>query len=93
MKAHTMSNTRKVRKTYTISPQSAAFLETLRRQRRAASTSSVIEEILQALRSKQKRRALDAAVKEYYDSLTAEEELELQEWGEFASAQLAKRSE
>ena len=46
---------RKAKKSYTLSPESVAFLETLRKRRRAASISSVLEEILQAVRRQQER--------------------------------------
>jgi len=42
-------------KSYSLSPESVDFLETLRKKRRARSVSFVLEEILQAVRAKPKR--------------------------------------
>lgn len=75
---------RKAKKSYTLSPESVAFLEALRKRRRAASTSSVLEEILQAIRRQQERASIEKSVSAYYSSLSPDEAAELAEWGEFA---------
>ena len=75
---------RKAKKSYTLSTESVAFLEATRKKRRARSVSSVLEEILQAVRRAQAKEALGRAVTEYYDSLTDQELEEQRQWGEFA---------
>jgi polyribonucleotide nucleotidyltransferase len=75
---------RKAKKSYTLSPESVAFLETLRKRRRAASISSVLEEILQAVRRQQERAGIEKSVSAYYSSLSDKEVLEQAQWGEFA---------
>ena len=87
---HTIHRTRnrKAKKSYTLSPQSVAYLEGLRKRRRAPSVSFVLEEILQAFRRGQEMRALDAAVTNYYTSLSDQEAKEQALWGEFALRQL-----
>jgi len=75
---------RKAKKSYTLSSESVAFLETTRKKRRAPSVSSVLEEILQTVRRKQERAAIERAVADYYTSLSPEEAEEQTEWGEFA---------
>ena len=75
---------RKAKKSYTLSPESVAFLEAMRRKRRAESISAVLEEILQAVRRENERAAVELAVADYYGSLSAEEATEQAEWGEFA---------
>ena len=61
------------------------FLETMRKKRHAASASSVLDEILQALRKQARRASIDEAVTRYYSSLSAREEAEQQQWGELAA--------
>jgi DNA-binding PadR family transcriptional regulator len=75
---------RKEKKTFTLSPQSVAFLEALREKRSALSTSAVLEDILQAVRREQEKASIDAAVADYYDSLSREEAQDQANWGEFA---------
>lgn len=79
---------RKAKKSYTLSLETVAFLEGIRRRRRAQSVSAVLEEILQELRREQERASLERAVSDYYSSLTDEEVAEQAEWGEFALRQL-----
>ncbi len=81
---------RKAKKSYTLSPESVAFLETLRKRRRAASISSVLEEILQAVRRQQERASIEKSVSAYYSSLSDQEVLEQAQWGEFALGEFPK---
>jgi len=78
---------RKAKKSYTLSPESVDFLETLRRKRRARSISFVLEEILQAARREAEMAKINQSVTEYYDSLSDEEVEELSQWGDFALSQ------
>jgi hypothetical protein len=75
---------RKAKKSFTLSPESVAFLEAMRRKRRAESISAVLDEILQAVRREHERVSLERTVANYYGSLSAEEATEQAEWGEFA---------
>jgi hypothetical protein len=72
------------RKSYTLSPESVAFLETLRQRHRARSISAVLEEILQSARRAQEKKTVEKSVSDYYDSLSAEEGEEHARWGDFA---------
>jgi hypothetical protein len=74
----------KAKKSYTLSPESVKFLEMLRKKRRAPSASSVLDDLLQALRRDQLKRRLDKAVGDYYSELSVEEREEQRAWGEFA---------
>jgi DNA-binding PadR family transcriptional regulator len=78
---------RKAKKSYTLSPESVAFLEALREKRNATSTSSVLEEIIQTIRLGQKKRAIEQAVTDYYSSLPKEERDDQAAWAEFALTQ------
>jgi hypothetical protein len=75
---------RKAKKSYTLSPASVEFLETIRKKRHAPSTSAVLEEILQTVRRGQEKNAVDRAVAVYYSSLPSEESEEQARWGKFA---------
>jgi len=75
---------RKAKKSFTLSPETVAFLERMRTKRKAESVSSILEEILQAVRRQHERASVERAVKGHYDSLSKEEAAEQSEWGEFA---------
>lgn len=81
---------RKAKKSYTLSPQTVAFLESMREKRHAPSTSHVLEEILQAFKRGQEKLALERAVNDYYTGLSAEEAEEQVRWGEFALREFPK---
>jgi hypothetical protein len=81
---------RKAKKSFTLSLRSVAFLETMKARRRAASVSSVLEEILQAAQRRQERLSIGRAVSDYYSALSDEELTEQAEWGEFAQGEFSK---
>jgi hypothetical protein len=84
MSRTTAQHARKAKKSYTLSPESVAFLETMRKKRHAASISSLLDEILQAVRRQHERAALERAVTGYYGSLSDAETTEQTDWGAFA---------
>jgi methylthioribose-1-phosphate isomerase len=84
---------RKAKKSYTLSPESVDFLETLRKKRRARSISFVLEEILQAARREAEMAKINQSVSDYYDSLSDEEMEELSQWGEFGLRQLLQEDD
>jgi hypothetical protein len=75
---------RKAKKSFTLSPDSVAFLETMREQQQAESISAILDEILQAVRREHERGSLERAVASYYSSLSTEEVTEQADWGTFA---------
>jgi hypothetical protein len=83
---------RKAKKSYTLSSESVAFLEIMRKKRRAASVSSVLEEILQAVRRRQEQARVEQSVSHYYSSLSRKEATELADWAEFASGEFLAES-
>ena len=85
MPSSTKRAERKAKKRYTLSPESIAFLETIRKRRRAASISSILEEILQAVRRQEERAKIAKSVDAYYSSLSDQQAAELAEWGDFAT--------
>jgi hypothetical protein len=80
----------RTKKSYTLSPDTVAFLEQVRRKRQAESVSAVLEEILQNVRREQERASVERAVSDYYSSLADSELEERAQWGEFALAQFPK---
>ena len=81
----------KAKKSYTLSRETVAFLETVRKKRRAESVSSVLEEILQSARREFERASVERAVADYYSGLTGKEAAERAEWGEFGLAEFSKQ--
>jgi len=75
---------RKARKSYTLSPESVAFLEGQAKTRRAASVSAILDELIQSVRSAQERDALEKAVEGYYSALSDRDVQEQAQWGDFA---------
>ena len=84
MNRSTIQATRKTRKSYTLSPESVAFLEKVSRLRRAASVSSVLDELIESVRQAQERDALEQAVTGYYSKLSDKDVKEQAQWGDFA---------
>jgi hypothetical protein len=80
---------RKVKKSFSISVESEAFLRRMRRERKAASESETLDVLLRELMTAQKQRAIESAYKDYYDSLSDEDVAEQRAWGAFAESQLS----
>jgi len=78
---------RKAKKTFSLSRQSVMYLESLRREKRSKSVSSILEEIIRQQQQTQEMERISASVTRYYDSLTAEEITEDRAWGDFAATQ------
>ena len=78
----------KEKKSFTLSSSSVNFLKQLRQEKKAPSTSIVLEELIQEADAVRRRRAAEQAISEYYSNLSASEEKELREWGEFSMEQL-----
>jgi hypothetical protein len=75
---------RKAKKSFTLSAESVAFLDAMRKKRRARSTSSILEDILRKARVEQEKATVDRTISDYYSSLTPDEVKEQTLWGEFA---------
>jgi len=80
---------RKLRRTFTLSPESLAYLEQEARRRQTDSQSSVLDALLQEKKRERKLAELEANISSYYDSLSEEEVEEDKIWGEFAGMHLA----
>jgi NAD dependent epimerase/dehydratase family enzyme len=85
--------TRKLRRTFTLSPQNVAYIEKQARERNMPSLSAFLDELLQEKTREQKRAEIEANTIAYYDSLTDEEVEEQRAWGEFAGQTLVLTEE
>jgi hypothetical protein len=81
------SAARKAKKTFSLSRQSVMYLESLRKEKRSKSVSSVLEDIIREQQQSREMERISASVTCYYDSLTPEEVTEDRAWGEFAATQ------
>jgi hypothetical protein len=63
------------------------YLESLRKEKRSKSVSSVLEEIIHQQQQAREMERISASVTRYYDSLTAAEIAEDRAWGDFAATQ------
>jgi hypothetical protein len=79
---------RKMKKSFTLAPESVAFLSETRQRRKAGSDSEALDMLLRELMLEAKRQELEAATKEYYDTASDEELAEQLEWAEMASASM-----
>ena len=84
------STARKQKRSYTLSPGSVAFLERLRKQRRAPSSSMVLDELIAEASRRQRRKEIHKAMDDYYTNLSDEELAEDRAWGKFALQQASK---
>ena len=84
---------RKRRRTFTLSPESLAYLDQETRQRHADSQSAVLDELLQDKKRERQLAAMEAAIGAYYDGLSDTEVEEDKIWGEFAGMNLALKED
>jgi hypothetical protein len=64
----TQTSLHKIKRSFTITPESAAFLREARAERNAASDSETLDLLLKELMELRKLDEIDAAFKEYYDT-------------------------
>jgi hypothetical protein len=83
----------KRRRTFTLSPESLAYLEQETRQRRADSQSAVLDELLREKKRERQLAALETAIGAYYDGLSDAEVEEDKIWGEFAGMNLTLKED
>lgn len=81
------TGTRKARKTFSLSRETVQYLESLRKERKKDSMSSVLEDVIRQLQQTKELERISASVTSYYDSLTPEETAEDRAWGDFAATQ------
>ncbi|HUK26354.1 MAG TPA: hypothetical protein VLV49_17370 [Terriglobales bacterium] len=88
-----MATASKARKTFSLSRESLKYLESLRKSRRAPSTSAVVEELIRREQQTAEMERVSDSVRRYYDSLTDDEVEEDRAWGQFAESQFPPEDE
>jgi hypothetical protein len=79
-----MSSTTKKKKSFTLSPSSIVFLERLKRERKGASVSLILDELIRQAEAGRRRRTTEEAISAFYDSVSGEERKEEAAWGDFS---------
>jgi hypothetical protein len=80
--------TRKIKRSFSISPESDIFIRKMRKERKAKSESETLDTLLRELMAIQAQRAIEVAYSDYYDSLTEEDVADDRAWGAFSETQL-----
>jgi hypothetical protein len=80
----------KQKRTFSLSPESVEYLETVRKQKKAPSTSTVLDEMIREQRHAAELAATDARISAYYDSLSEEQQADDLAWGKYALSQFPK---
>jgi hypothetical protein len=86
------STKRKEKRTFSLSSESLHFLELMRKRRKSASVSAVLDELIAQHRRSQEAHRISASITGYYDSLTKDEVTEDRLWGQFAESQFPDES-
>jgi len=79
---------RKSRKTFSLSRDAVAYLETYRNERKESSLSGAVEALIHERRQQEEAARLAAQTRAYYDSLTPAAQEESEAWGRFAESEL-----
>ena len=81
------TQSRKSRKTFSLSREIVNYLESVRKQTKRESMSSVLEDIIRQQQQAKEMERVSAAFTRYYDSMNEEEQSEDRAWGQFAETQ------
>jgi len=73
---------RKMRRSFTLSPEAVRFISETRQRCGAKSESEALELLLREAMLEAKRQEIDAACKEYFDTASIEVLAEQREWAE-----------
>lgn len=84
----TQATSRRVKRSFTLTPEVAAFVTETRQKQHAKSDSEALVLLLRELMLESKRKQLEAATKAYYDAAEDEELVEQREWAEQTSRSL-----
>ena len=78
----TQAASRKVKRSFTLAPESVAFVHETRQRRRASSDSEALDLLLKDLMLEAERQKIDAAFRAYYDSVGGDDLREQSEWAQ-----------
>ena len=88
--SHTMPLThthRKLKRTFSLSPESLACLERIQKDQRLPSVSAALDHVIREKKLQAENQRISASVTKYYDSMGEEEMAEDRAWGQFAETQ------
>ena len=73
---------RKMKRSFTLTPEVVAFVGETRQKRGAGSDSEALDLLVRDVMLEAKRLEIDAACKEYYDTASEQDLAEQREWAE-----------
>jgi hypothetical protein len=73
---------RKVKRSFTLTPESLAFVHETRQRRRASSDSEALDLLIKEQMLAARRQEIDSAFKSYYDAASEEDLRAQREWAE-----------
>jgi hypothetical protein len=76
------AKSRKIRRSFTLTPEAVAFVGETRLKRGIGSDSEALDLLLRETMLEAKRQQIDVAVQEYYDTASDEDLAEQREWAE-----------
>ena len=79
---------RKMKRSFTLSPESVAYVREIRQKRGASSDSEALDLLIREAMLEAKRQEIDAAYKKYYEIASEEELAEQREWAEMVGPNL-----
>jgi hypothetical protein len=82
--------TRKIKRSFSISLESDAFIRKSQKERKSRSESETLDELLRELMLLRQQGRIEDAYTDYYDSLTDREVEEQRAWGAFVGTQLSE---
>jgi hypothetical protein len=86
------TQSRKSRKTFSLSREVVNYLESVRKQTKRESMSAVVEDIIRQQQQVKEMERVSAAFSRYYDSMTEDERSEDRSWGQFAETQFPTKN-
>jgi hypothetical protein len=84
---------RRVKRSFTLTPGTIAFLAETRMARKISSDSEALDLLLLEARSEARRRQIDAAYKNYYDTASESDLAESEGWAEMAGPNVLESPE
>jgi hypothetical protein len=82
--------TRKIKRSFSISLESDAFIRKSQKERKSRSESETLDELLRELMILRQQDRIESAYTDYYDSLTDADVDEQRTWGAFAGSELSE---
>lgn len=90
MSSSLVKGRRKIKKSFSISPESESFIRRTCKEHKSASESETLDMLLRELMAMHRQRAIEAAYADYYDCLTEDDQTEQSAWAAFAESQLTE---